>query len=328
MEQDWDYAYLEVSTDNGATWTDIATSQSDPADNDQSGFNSDGTGITGTSGAGRLDDWYGGRPAPTWTNVTADLSAYAGQTVQIRYEYVSDSGTHGLGFEFDNLKFGSTAVDGVEDASAWTFDGGFHQTTGTDTNYYDDYYVVENREYLGYDTGLKTSPYIFGDPSRPNWVEHFPFEDGVLVSYWNTQYEDNQTGVHPGEGLILPIDVHQNIILRDDGSHANNAVQASDATLSTDRTDSYTLPDAATGKRYRVDSQRGVTTFDDRGTYWNPAMPDEGVKTPGFGVVVDLGGINHQDVARINIAAAKAAPPRPPRHHDHDGDHGHRGHHH
>ncbi|HVU78052.1 MAG TPA: immune inhibitor A domain-containing protein [Gaiellaceae bacterium] len=328
MEQDWDYAYLEVSTDNGSTWTDIATSQSDPADNDQSGFNSDGTGITGTSGAGRLDDWYGARPAPAWTNVSADLSAYAGQTVQIRFEYVSDSGTHGLGFEFDNLKFGSAAVDGVEDASAWTFDGGFHQTTGTDTNFYDDYYVVENREYLGYDTGLKTSPYIFGDPSRPNWVEHFPFEDGVLVSYWNTQYTDNQTGVHPGEGLILPIDVHQNVILRDDGSHANNSVQASDATLSTDRTDSYTLPDGATGKRYRVDSQRGVTTFDDRGTYWNPAMPDEGVKTPGFGVVVDLDRIDHQGVARIRIGAAKAAPPRPPRHHDHDGDHGRRGHHH
>ncbi len=323
-EQDWDYAFLEVSTDGGGTWNDVLTSVSDDAANDQSGFNSDGMGISGTSGAGRLADWYTGRPAPVWVPVTADLSEYAGQTVQLRFEYVTDGASHGLGFEFDNLQLGSF-TDGVETASDWTFDSGFHQTTGTDVNWYDNYYIVDNRQYLGYDTGLETSPYNFFDPSRPDWVEKYPFQDGVLVSYWDTSQGDNNTGEHNGTGLILPIDVHQNVILKDDGTPARNRVQAYDATMSTKRTDSFVLHNGATGGSYRVPSQNGIRRFDDRDSYWNSTIPDEGVKTPGFGVIVDLES-NHGGTATVAISAAKQRPARPPRHHEHDRDHGHRRH--
>jgi hypothetical protein len=52
------------------------------------------------------------------------------------------------------------------------------------------------------------------------------------------------------------------------------------------------------------------------------------VKTPGFGVTVELKDVRHDGTARITIAAAKSAPPRPPRHHEHDRDHGRRGRHH
>jgi immune inhibitor A len=324
-EQDWDYAFLEVSTDNGATWNDVLTSVSDDAANDQSGFNSDGTGISGTSGAGRLVDWYTGRPAPVWaTGISADLSAYAGQTVMLRFEYVTDGATHGQGFEFDNLQLG-TFADGVENAADWTFDSGFHQTTGTDVNWYDNYYLVDNRQYLGYDTGLKTSPYNFSDASRPNWVEKYPFQDGVLVSYWDTSQGDNNTGEHNGTGLILPIDVHQNVILKDDWTPARNRVQAYDATLSERRTDSFVLHNAATGGSYTVPSQRGIQTFDDRGSYWNATIPDEGVKVPAFGVIVNLEDI-HNGTATVSISTARQRPVRPPRHHEHDHDHGHRRH--
>jgi immune inhibitor A len=324
MEQDWDYAFVEVSTDDGATWNDVLTSVSDDAANDQSGFNSDGTGISGTSGAGRLGDWYTGRPAPVWVPVTADLSDYAGQTVQLRFEYVTDGATHGQGFEFDDLKLG-TFADGVEDASVWTFDSGFHQTTGTDVNYYDNYYIVENRQYLGYDTGLFTSPYNFSDAARPDWVEKYPFQDGVLVSYWDTSQGDNNTGVHNGTGLILPIDVHQNVILKDDGTPARNRVQAYDATLTEKRTDSFVLHNPQTGGSYRVPSQNGIRSFDDRRSYWTSAIPDEGVKTPGFGVVMELQD-THSGTATVSIETARQRPPRPPHHHEHDRDHGRRHH--
>ena len=307
MEQDWDYTFVEVSTDNGTSWNDVKTSVSDDAANDQSGFNSDGTGISGTSGAGRLDDWYTGRPDPTWVNVTANLSAYAGKTVLLRFEYVSDGASHGLGFEFDNLKLG-TLTDGLETATDWTFDGGFHLTTGTDTDLFDNYYVLENRQYVGYDTGLMTAPYNFFDPNRPNWVERYPFDDGVLVSYWDTSQGDNNTGEHPGEGLILPIDVHQTIIRKDDGTPARNRIQAYDATLNTTPTRSFYLHNAATGGTYRVRSEPGIRTFDDRNSFWNTTIPDEGVKTPGVGVVVDLKNISSQGVAQISVSAAKNAP--------------------
>ena len=47
IEQDWDYGYVEVSTDNGATWTQLPgnlTTNTDP------NGNNDGNGITGSSG--------------------------------------------------------------------------------------------------------------------------------------------------------------------------------------------------------------------------------------------------------------------------------------
>ena len=323
-EQDWDYAFVEVSSDNGTTWNDVLTNVSDDAANDQSGFNSDGTGISGTSGAGRLDDWYSGRPAPVWVPVTADLSDFAGKTVQLRFEYVSDGASHGLGFEVDNLKLG-TFADGIENAAVWTFDSGFHQTTGTDVNFYDNFYIAENRQYLGYDTGLRTSPYNFFDPARPNWVEKYPFQDGVLISYWDTSQGDNNTGEHNGTGLILPIDVHQNVILKDDGTPARNRVQMYDAPLTEKRTDSFVLHNQATGGSYRVPSQDGIRSFDDRRSYWNSTIPDEGVKTPGVGVTIDLEDIRG-GTATVSISTTKDRPPRPPRHHEHDRDHGKRRH--
>jgi immune inhibitor A len=219
-----------------------------------------------------------------------------------------------------------TLTDGIEDAAPWTFADGFHQTTGTDKNFYDNYYVVENRQYLGYDTGLKTSPYNFFDPARPNWVEKYPFQDGVLVSYWDTSQGDNNTGEHPGSGLILPIDVHPNTIRKDDGTPARNRVQLYDAPLTFDRTDSFVLHNSATGGAYRVQSQRGVQLFDDRGTYWNAEIPDAGVKLPALGTLIELQDLNDKGIAKVTISAAKNPPPRPPHHHEHDSDHGH--HHH
>jgi immune inhibitor A len=308
IEQDWDYAFLEVSADNGATWTHVPTNLSSTAD--PNGQNT-GYGITGTSGAGQLDDWYSRTAPPQWVDLTADLSGYAGKSVQVRFEYWTDVAEHGQGFEVDDLKVGS-ASDGLESSDGWSLAGGFHLTTGADTTYYNNYYVVENRQYMGYDTGLKTSPYNFFDPTGKitdsndlTWVEHYPFEDGVLVSYWDTSQGDNNTGEHPGSGLILPIDVHQNVILKDDGKPARNRIQAYDAPLSTDATDSFTLHDWATGnKTYTVPSQPGITTFDDRNSYWNPAIPDEGVKTPGYGTIIQLKSIDSAGFANVSISAA------------------------
>lgn len=301
IEQDWDYAYLEVSSDNGAHWTNVATNLS--TSTDPNGQNA-GQGITGTSGAGALGDaWYTSRPAPVWVSLTANLSAYAGQTVLVRFEYWTDVASHGSGFEVDNMKLNGTLVDGFESTTGWTLAGGFHLTTGADTSLFNNYYVVENRQYMGYDTGL-LNPYNFSDPSRPNWVEHYPFQDGVLVSYWDTSQGDNNTGQHNGSGLILPIDVHQNVIYKDTGAPARNRIQAYDATLSTTPTDALTLHNGVTGAPYYAPSQPGITTFDDRGSYWNPLIPDEGVKTPGYGTIIQLKSIDSAGFANVAISAA------------------------
>ena len=64
--------------------------------------------------------------------------------------------------------------------------------------YYFNAYLAEFRQYRGYDDGLRTGPYNFGFPNGPNWVEHFPYQDGLLVSYWDTAFSDNNVGDHPG----------------------------------------------------------------------------------------------------------------------------------
>jgi immune inhibitor A len=302
IEEGWDYAYLEVSTDGGTTWTHVHTSLS--TSDDPNGQNT-GEGITGTSGHQGLGDaWYNHPYPPEWVPVTADLSAYAGQTVQLRFEYWTDVASHGAGFEVDNLKIGTSFADSFETEDGWTLAGGFHLTTGTDSTLYNQYYVVENRQYMNYDTGLRTSPYNFYDPSRPNWVEHYPFEDGVLVSYWDTSQGDNNTGQHYGDGLILPIDLHPNPIMMDNGQPARDRMQAYDATMSTTPTDGFYLHNGATGGTYLMPSQPGVTVFDDRNNYWNATIPAEGVKTPATGTIIRLKSIDQAGFANVSISAA------------------------
>ena len=57
-----------------------------------------------------------------------------------------------------------------------------------------------------YDRTLKVGPYNYGfSTTRPDWVEHYPYQNGLLIWKWDTSQQDNNTGDHAGTGLILPI---------------------------------------------------------------------------------------------------------------------------
>jgi immune inhibitor A len=91
VEEDWDYAYLEVSSDDGRTWDTIQTahtSEENPAGNNY------GHGYTGRSG---------GEDTPQWIHEQVDLSAYAGQSVLIRFEYITDGAIHHPGLALDDF---------------------------------------------------------------------------------------------------------------------------------------------------------------------------------------------------------------------------------
>ncbi|MBI4769299.1 MAG: immune inhibitor A [Chloroflexi bacterium] len=91
IEEDYDYVYLEASTDGGGRWTILHT----PAgtDSNPSG-NSYGWGYTALSGGGA---------APEWITETVDLSAYAGKQVLLRFEYVTDAAVNHAGLVLDDL---------------------------------------------------------------------------------------------------------------------------------------------------------------------------------------------------------------------------------
>ena len=103
LEEDYDYAYLRVSDDGGATWTNLACCGSRTTNPNG---NNRGNGITGVSGATTLD------PTAKWQAADVDLSAYAGKTVTIRFEYVTDPAVNNPGLTLDDVELvdGSTAI--------------------------------------------------------------------------------------------------------------------------------------------------------------------------------------------------------------------------
>ena len=130
---------------------------------------------------------------------------------------------------------------------------------------------------------MKSGPYNFGFPDRPDWVEHFPYQDGLLVSYWDTSFSDNNTSEHPGNGEVLPIDANPRPVYRLDGKPWRPRIQGYDAPFSLQKSDSFTLHAQETGQASYIRGQAAVPVFDDRRSYWDPAIPTAGVKVPERG---------------------------------------------
>ena len=92
--------------------------------------------------------------------------------------------------------------------NGWTL-ASFSSVGSTITQAYDNYYIASNRAYVSFDKYLQSGPYNFGYANtKPDFVEQFPYQNGLLVSYWDTSQADNNTSAHPGEGLILPVDAN------------------------------------------------------------------------------------------------------------------------
>ena len=279
IEVDWDYAYVIVSDDGGATWHHVETNLS--TDDDPNGQNF-GNGITGDSGG-------------EWVELTADLSAHTGPTL-VGFRYWTDGAVAEPGFMIDEIEVTGSPVDGAESDMGWTFDpeGGFHVTTGSSTSFYFNAYVLEYRQYWGFDDALRTGPYNFGfldDPNLQNWVERFPYQDGLLINYWDGSQSDNNTSQHPGEGLVLPIDAHPATMYRADGVPWRPRVQSYDSTFGIWRTDAITLHRNSMPSTHR--SLRPVRLFNDNMQYWNPETPTAGVMNPHTNTRVRIIGVSH-----------------------------------
>ncbi len=87
LERDWDYAYLLASTD-GQSWDFVQVP--DGTDRNPTG-NSFGWGYTGATRGSQ------------WVEQRVDLSDYAGGTVWLRFEYVTDASVNGEGMMLDDL---------------------------------------------------------------------------------------------------------------------------------------------------------------------------------------------------------------------------------
>jgi immune inhibitor A len=107
LEKDYDYLYLEASTD-GEHWQ-ILTTPSGTADNPSG--NSYGWGYNGKSN--------------DWIEESVDLSQFAGKKVQLRFEYVTDAAVNGEGLLLDDVK-----IDAINYQSDFETDDGGWQAKG------------------------------------------------------------------------------------------------------------------------------------------------------------------------------------------------------
>ncbi len=101
IEEDWDYAYVLVSSDDGKTWEYQNTSACGGRATDPNGNNravTESGGITGDSGG--------------WQDCALDLTAYADQDILIRWEYDTDQAVTEPGYVVDEvtLKDGETTL--------------------------------------------------------------------------------------------------------------------------------------------------------------------------------------------------------------------------
>jgi immune inhibitor A len=285
IEEDYDYAHLEVEVPAGSgTWTPLPTDQVDPDE-----------GTTPETGLDGLSDGY--------VPLSYDLTPYAGQTIGFRARYVTDGAVQGQdgtlgwsGIFVDDIAVTSGGetifADGAEDgANGWELDG-FSAVASQDVSTYDQFYLASYRAYVSYDKYLETGPYNFGLPDKPDLAEHFPYQDGLLVNYWDTSFTDNNTSQHPGQGLVLPVDANPQVHYNLEGEPWRGRIQTYDATFGTDRVDSFTLH--VNGKPSWVRGGKGNAVFNDSNPdryfapYAEAGLERVGVKVAGAGVKIKV----------------------------------------
>ncbi|MFK4762845.1 immune inhibitor A domain-containing protein [Microbacterium sp. ZW T5_45] len=225
IEDDWDYGFVEVSTDGGNTWTE------------QKVYDEAGSLVSTDDGYsdpnGRMKDFGGKKYGLTgstdgWRHDYVDLSAYAGQSIQIRLRQATDAAFEERGWFSDDFALTSAGAevwtDDVEagdngwtaTVASWTdtTGSGWHRDSGTQVKA--QYYLVEWRNYDGFDEGLKygyTTVY-----SAEGWkVEKVPYNaPGALVWYRDTAYgtsnqvTSNLTNLpsYGAKGGLLLVDSH------------------------------------------------------------------------------------------------------------------------
>jgi immune inhibitor A len=210
LEEDWDYGFIEVSTDGGTTWSQqkvydegdnlVSTPETCTAPNTPPGCYTDPNG--------RLED-YGGLQfgltgsSDGWRHDYIDLTPYAGTTIMLRLRNATDAGFLERGWFADDFSVtadgGTVWSDDVEGgANGWTTELGTFAGTGgagwvtTNGHFtFTQYYLAEWRNYSGFDLGLKytyDSDYLRFDTGE--WsVQRVPYNaPGMLVWYRDIQY--------------------------------------------------------------------------------------------------------------------------------------------
>ncbi|MBZ9686624.1 immune inhibitor A [Clostridium estertheticum] len=268
IEQDYDYAYInvKVGSADGVTVPGNITTTTNPE-----GANL-GNGITGSSNG--------------WVKGEFDLTQFAGQKIQLSFNYVTDAGLSMPGFYIDDIAVQADGAaifsDNVEAAPKFTMD----KFTVSDGNMYtSQYYILEWRNQVGADLGL-------AHIKRGNSL--MSYDPGLLVWYVDNSFTDNWTGIHPGQGYLGLVDADQSINMWNYADKtmkpavASTRYQLHDAAFSQRKTENMLL-DYGTQTLTDTTTQTNHT-FNDSKSYMSTLIPDAGRIVPKFGLEISVNG--------------------------------------
>ena len=126
-----------------------------------------------------------------------------------------------------------------------------------------------------------------GRAAAPKKVEHYAYQNGLLIWLWDTSQMDNNVGEHAGHGQILPIDAHAKPDAWADGGLFRNKIQSADSAFGWYPTDATTVH--KNGVATTIKSKPGVPVFDDRhGTYWYDTNPYGSVQVPNTNTRISI----------------------------------------
>lgn len=209
IETHWDFLWVQASADGGTTWqtlTNAHTSTSHDPDwiGGINGFPDDlaAAGIGGFSGKSAN--------YPLLQTENFSLSQFAGNSIYLRFWYMTDWATLGEGPFLDDITITSGTVtlftdDAETSDTRWLYTAPWARSGARRTYSHDFYLQWRNVSATGgYDSALGTPAWRFG-----------PANTGLLVWYDNDRYEDNEVFTHlldkPGfgpKGKMLVVDAH------------------------------------------------------------------------------------------------------------------------
>ena len=121
--------------------------------------------------------------------------------VWIRFRYWTDGATVGDGISIDNIAITGLPTDGAETDPGWDLRRllpdqrhDHHRSTPATTSPS----TARTSATTGRSARARTTSPI-PRSGRPKWVQHFPYQDGLLIWYWDTAQDDNNVGDHPGQ---------------------------------------------------------------------------------------------------------------------------------
>jgi immune inhibitor A len=273
IEKDWDYASVEVKENGSNKWVTVPGTITTT---DNPNGQNPGNGITGSSNG--------------WVDAQFDLSAYAGKTIELRFHYVTDVYVAEAGWYVDDVQVTADDVtvlkDDVEKEPLFTLNG-FTKSNGKWHSKH--YYLLEWRNHHGVDEGL--AHILRGD-------QLLSYDPGLVVWYVDELYDNNWTGIHPGDGFLGVVDADQKTLKWSGNTPASTRYQVHDAAFRAQKGEKFRLE---LNDSKLIDNHTSpLPLFDDSSSYENKEVIDAGRNVPNYGLKIRvIGESADRSAARI-----------------------------